>query len=81
MISGEKSGIVSVNKDEEKDLLLGFHIIGAGAVELVSRGGTALEMVARDEDLRFPSYLHPSMNEAIVGVMDGLADMAIHPSP
>ncbi|WP_404454559.1 dihydrolipoyl dehydrogenase [Virgibacillus necropolis] len=78
MISGEKSGIVSVIKDVDTDLLLGFHMIGAGAVELISTGVTALEMVAREEDLRFPSYPHPSMNEGFVEVMDGLSEMAIH---
>lgn len=81
MISGEKSGIVSVIKDRETDLLLGIHMIGAGAVELISAGVTALEMVAREEDLRFPSYPHPSMNEGFVEAMDGLADLAIHTLP
>ncbi|MFZ3578423.1 dihydrolipoyl dehydrogenase family protein [Virgibacillus sp. DJP39] len=81
MISGEKSGIVSVIKDSETDLLLGIHIIGAGAVELISTGVTALEMVAREEDLRFPSYPHPSMNEGFVEAIDGLSDMAIHTPP
>lgn len=81
MISGEKSGIVSVIKDVDTDLLLGFHMIGAGAVELISTGVTALEMVAREEDLRFPSYPHPSMNEGFVEVMDGLSNMAIHSPP
>lgn len=81
MISGEKAGIVSVIKDKETNLLLGIHMIGAGAIELISTGVTALEMVAREEDLRFPSYPHPSMNEGFVEAMDGLADLAIHTPP
>ncbi|ASK62628.1 dihydrolipoyl dehydrogenase [Virgibacillus phasianinus] len=81
MISGEKSGIVTVIKDSETDLLLGIHIIGAGAIELISTGVTALEMVAREEDLRFPSYPHPSMNEGLMEALDGLSDMAIHAPP
>ncbi|WP_430790780.1 dihydrolipoyl dehydrogenase family protein [Virgibacillus flavescens] len=81
MISGEKSGIVSVIKDVDTDLLLGVHMIGSGAVELINTGVTALEMVAREEDLRFPSYPHPSMNEVFVEAIDGLSDMAIHTPP
>lgn len=81
MILGEKSGIVTVIKDRETDLLVGFHMIGAGAIELISTGVTALEMVAREEDLRFPSYPHPSMNEGFMEALDGLSNMAIHTPP
>ncbi|SDQ22302.1 dihydrolipoyl dehydrogenase family protein [Virgibacillus salinus] len=81
MISGEKEGIVTIVKDAETDLLLGIHMIGSGAVELISTGVTALEMVAREEDLKFPSYPHPSINEGLLEAIEGLTDMAIHVPP
>lgn len=81
MITNEKNGLTKVIKDEETDLLLGFHTMGAGAVELISLGITALEMVGRDEDLHFPLYPHPSFNETILEAMEGLTGKAIHMPP
>ncbi|MBP2259107.1 dihydrolipoyl dehydrogenase [Virgibacillus alimentarius] len=81
MITNEKSGITKIIKDEETDLLLGFHAIGAGAVELISTAVTALEMVGRDEDLNFPLYPHPSFNETILEAVEGLEEKAIHMPP
>ncbi|WP_096201637.1 dihydrolipoyl dehydrogenase [Bacillus sp. FJAT-45350] len=81
MITGEKDGFVKVIKDSKTDMLLGFHAIGAGAVEMISTGTVALEMVGRDEDLTFPLYPHPSFNEAFLEAVEGLSDQAIHSPP
>ncbi|MGY0694251.1 dihydrolipoyl dehydrogenase family protein [Virgibacillus sp. FSP13] len=81
MIANEKNGITKVIKDADTDLLLGYHAIGAGAIELVNTGVTALEMVGRNEDLRFPMYPHPSFNETILEAVEGLTESAIHIPP
>lgn len=78
---GQKDGLVKVIIDQKTNLLIGMHIIGEGAAELISMGTTALEMVARDEDLSFPLYPHPSMNEAVLEAIEALKDQAIHSSP
>lgn len=78
MISNEKSGMIKVISDEKTELLLGIHIFGAGAVELINTGVTALEMVAREADLEFPLYPHPSFNEAIMEAVEDLNSKAIH---
>ncbi|QOR64685.1 dihydrolipoyl dehydrogenase [Cytobacillus suaedae] len=78
---GQKDGLVKVVMDQKTNVLLGMHIIGEGATELISMGTTALEMVARDEDLAFPLYPHPSMNEAILEAIEALKDQAIHTAP
>ncbi|MFA1820387.1 dihydrolipoyl dehydrogenase [Virgibacillus oceani] len=80
-VTNEKSGITKIIKDEETDLLLGFHTIGAGAIELISTAVTSLEMVGRDEDLLFPLYPHPSFNETILEAVEGLTEQAIHVAP
>ncbi|MYL43471.1 dihydrolipoyl dehydrogenase [Virgibacillus salexigens] len=80
-ISNQTDGIAKVIKDADSDLLLGFHTIGAGAIELISTGVTALELVGRDEDLSFPLYPHPSFNETILEAIEGLTDKAIHIKP
>ena len=81
MITNEKSGVSKVIKNEETDLLLGFHTIGAGAVELIGTGTIALEMVGRDEDVTFPLYPHPSFNETLLEAVEGLSEKAIHIPP
>lgn len=80
-ISGKKEGVIKVIFDEKHHLLLGIHIIGFGAVELISSGIFALEMAARDEDLIFPFYPHPSINEVLQEATESLYNQAIHFSP
>lgn len=66
---------------KEKQVLLGIHMVGTGAIELISAGITALEMAARDEDLIFPNYPHPSVNEGLLEAVEALRNQAIHISP
>jgi|SRR5690625_185492 len=81
MITNDKDGIMKIIKDGETDLLLGFHTIGAGAIELIGTSITALEMVGKEEDLNFPLYPHPSFNETMLEAVEGLAEKAIHIPP
>src|SRR5690625_5110183 len=81
MITNEKNGITKIIKDSENDLLLGFHTIGAGAIELISTAITTLEMVGREEDLNFSLYPHPSFNETILETVEELTEKAIHMAP
>lgn len=81
MITNEKAGFVKIIKDAETGILLGFHMIGAGAIELASTGITSLEMAAREEDLKFPLYPHPSYNEAILETIENFTGTAIHMAP
>ncbi|MCM3666414.1 dihydrolipoyl dehydrogenase [Mesobacillus subterraneus] len=80
-ILGKKEGLVKVVFDKTSDLLLGIHMIGAGAVELISNGIQALEMAARDEDFKFPNYPHPSVNEALLEAVEAFKGEAIHSVP
>lgn len=80
-ILGKKEGLVKVVFDKDNDLLLGVHLIGHGAVELISNGIQALEMAARDEDIKFPSYPHPSINEALLEAVEAFKGEAIHSVP
>ena len=60
----QTEGIVKIVKDKESHILLGFHAIGAGAVELIEKATLALEMAARDEDFIYPYSTHPGYGEA-----------------
>ncbi|MCF6411125.1 dihydrolipoyl dehydrogenase [Pseudalkalibacillus salsuginis] len=80
-LTGKKEGLVKIVKDAETDLLLGVHMIGQGAVELISSGITALEMAAREEDLSYPFYPHPSLNEGWLEALESMTGEAIHIPP
>lgn len=80
-ILGRKDGFVKIIAEEESDLILGVHMIGAGAIELSGMMTTGLEMVARAEDFTFPNYAHPSVNESILEAVEGLIGQAIHMAP
>jgi dihydrolipoamide dehydrogenase len=80
-IIGQKNGFVKVITDAQTDLVVGIHIIGAGAIELISSGVLGLEMVARDEDMKFPLYPHPSINEGLLEAVEALKAQAIHLLP
>ncbi|WP_282137609.1 dihydrolipoyl dehydrogenase [Rossellomorea aquimaris] len=77
----EKDGFVKVVSDSETDLILGIHMMGMGAAELITSGVLGLEMAARDEDFRFPLYPHPSMNESLLEAVEGLKGEAVHMPP
>ncbi|WP_066288487.1 dihydrolipoyl dehydrogenase [Bacillus sp. FJAT-29937] len=80
-ILGKKDGLIKVVFDKDNHLLLGVHIIGYGAVELISSGVFSLEMGARDEDLLFPLYPHPSLNEGFLEAVEAIKNQAIHLPP
>lgn len=80
-ITGKKDGFVKMVCDGDNDLILGMHIIGAGAIELISVGTLALEMCARIEDIKFPLYPHPSMNESLLESAEQLLGQSIHTAP
>jgi dihydrolipoamide dehydrogenase len=80
-LSGKKDGFVKVVSDAKNEVILGFHMIGEGSIELVSSGIISLEMAAREEDLKFPFYPHPSINEALLEAVEQLNHQAIHSPP
>ncbi|PSL48464.1 dihydrolipoamide dehydrogenase [Salsuginibacillus halophilus] len=77
-IAGEKEGLVKVVSEAETGVLLGFHSIGPGAVEMISAAVQVLEMGGRVEDAAYPYYPHPSFNEAWMEAVEGLEEKAIH---
>lgn len=81
MLSGQKEGMVKVLSDPNTEIVLGIHMIGASAIELSSTFVQLLEMAAKVEDLTFPNYAHPSMNEGLLEAVEALSGQAIHQAP
>ncbi len=61
---GETSGLVKILADRKTDRILGMHVIGPMASELISEGVVAMEFGAASEDLARICHAHPSLSEA-----------------
>ncbi|MBB6461056.1 dihydrolipoyl dehydrogenase [Flammeovirga kamogawensis] len=58
-------GLVKVLADKETDEILGMHIIGPRAADMISEGVVAMEFRASAEDISRMSHAHPTYSEAI----------------
>lgn len=77
--SMDLDGFVKLLADAETDEILGVHIIGARAADMIGEGVTALEFRASAEDLARMSHAHPTYMEAIKeAALDVTAKRAIH---
>lgn len=63
--SMDTDGFVKILADKNTDEILGMHIIGARAADLIAEGVTAMEFRASAEDLTRMSHAHPTFSEAI----------------
>jgi dihydrolipoamide dehydrogenase len=62
---GVQEGFVKLVGDERRDELLGVHIIGPKATELIGEGGLALQLEATVADLCRAVHAHPTLSEAL----------------
>lgn len=62
---GDTTGFVKMLADAETDRILGVHIIGANASELISEGVVAMEFGAASEDLARICHAHPTLSEVV----------------
>ena len=77
---GVDAGLVKVIADEETDLLLGFHMVGPQAGELVAEATLAIEMGATLTDIALTQHAHPTLSEAIMEAAEQAHGQAIHTS-
>ncbi len=63
--SMDTDGLVKVLADKNTDEILGIHIIGARAADMIAAGVTAMEYRASAEDVSRMSHAHPTYMEAV----------------
>jgi dihydrolipoamide dehydrogenase len=63
--SMDVDGVVKVLADKNTDEILGMHIIGARAADMIASGVTAMEYRASAEDVSRMSHAHPTYMEAV----------------
>lgn len=64
-ICGCKQGLVKLVAEKNSDRLLGMHIVGPGASEMIQEGVVALEKGVTLGELAYFSHSHPGYSEAI----------------
>lgn len=63
--SMDVDGLVKILADKQTDEILGVHIIGARAADMIATGVTAMEFRASAEDVARMSHAHPTYMEAV----------------
>jgi len=71
-------GFVKVLADKMTDRVLGVHIVGAGAGEMIHEAAVLMEFGGSSEDLARTCHAHPTMSEAVKEAALGVEKRAIH---
>ena len=71
-------GFVKVVSDAKYGEILGVHIIGPSATELISECVTAMELEATVEEMMFTIHAHPTLYEALLDGFSSVEGMAIN---
>ena len=71
-------GFVKVVADAKYGEILGVHIIGPQATELIAEAVTALELEATVEDMMWTIHAHPTLAEAMLDGFSSVEGMAIN---
>ena len=74
----EAEGFVKILADAETDKVLGAHIIGPHAGELIAEIGIAMEFGASSEDIARTCHAHPTFSEAVKEAALSVDKRAIH---
>ena len=77
--SGDVDGLIKIISHKETDEVLGAHMIGARAADLIAEAVTAMEFRASAEDMARMSHAHPTYAEAVKeAALAATEDRAIH---
>jgi dihydrolipoamide dehydrogenase len=77
-IANETEGFVKIVAEKKYDEILGVHMIGPRATELVAEAGVALRLEATVEELIRTIHAHPTMSEAVGEAAHAVHGAAIH---
>ena len=71
-------GLIKVISDAKTDRILGAHIIGPGAGEMIAEAVLAIEYGASSEDIARTCHAHPTLSEAFKEACMATYDKAVH---
>lgn len=76
--NGSSEGFVKVLADAETDRILGVHILGPNAGEMIAEGVIGMEYGASSEDIARTCHAHPTLSEAFKEACMDTYDKPIH---
>ncbi|TVQ73028.1 MAG: dihydrolipoyl dehydrogenase, partial [Oceanospirillales bacterium] len=78
MAANATEGFVKMIADEKTDRILGVHIVGGIASELIAQAVIAMEFCSTAEDLQMTVFAHPTVSEAVHEAALAVDNHAIH---
>ena len=78
MAANDTDGFVKIIADEETDRILGCHIIGGHAADLIAQAVIAMEFGSTAEDIALTVFAHPTVSEAVHEAALAVDGHAIH---
>ena len=76
--ANDAEGMVKIVADAESDQILGVHVFGPQASELIAQAVIAMEFSASAEDLGLTMFAHPTLSEAVHEAALAVGGRAIH---
>jgi dihydrolipoamide dehydrogenase len=76
--TGDVDGWVKMLADEATDRILGVHILGENAGELIHEAAVAMQRQATSQDLARICHAHPTFSEALKEAALSVDDRTIH---
>ena len=77
-ILGETDGFVKIVSETKYDEVLGVHIIGPHATELLAEACVGMSLETTAEELGRVMHAHPTVSETVMEAAEGVHDLAIH---
>ena len=78
LAADDSEGLVKILTDKQTDRILGCHIVGPSAADLVQQVVIAMEFGASAEDLSLMIFAHPTLSEAVHEAALAVSGHAIH---
>ncbi|MGB9182171.1 MAG: dihydrolipoyl dehydrogenase [Pyrinomonadaceae bacterium] len=77
-ILGEEEGFVKVISESKYDELLGVHIIGPHATDIIAEACVAMQLESTAEELGRTMHAHPTISESVMEAAEGIHGLTIH---
>jgi dihydrolipoamide dehydrogenase len=77
-ILGETEGFVKIVSESKYDEILGVHIIGPHATELLAEACVAMQLESTAEELGKTIHAHPTVSESVMEAAEGVHNLTIH---
>ncbi len=77
-ILGETDGFIKIVSEKKYDEVLGVHIIGPHATELLAEACVAMALEATAESIANTIHAHPTVSESMMEAAEGVHDLTIH---